>query len=44
MRDFRAVGKKLSTGKGKRRRGNIRVENAKIDDKRMWKQPSGTFK
>jgi signal peptidase complex subunit 3 len=43
MRDFRAVGKKLSTSNhGKRRRGNLRVEEAK--NKYVWKQPSGTFK
>ena len=42
MRDFRAVGKKLSTGQGKRGRGNVRVEEGK--NTYMWKQPSGTFK
>lgn len=44
MRDFRAVTKKnkAQPSKGKRGRGNVRLEEVK--NKYTWKQPSGTFK
>jgi signal peptidase complex subunit 3 len=44
MRDFRAVTKKnkAQPAKGKRGRGNVRLEEVK--NKYIWKQPSGTFK
>ncbi|GFZ44977.1 hypothetical protein JCM24511_02703 [Saitozyma sp. JCM 24511] len=43
IRDIRAVGKKIPAGsKGKRGRGNVRVEEGK--NKYLWRNPSGTFK
>jgi signal peptidase complex subunit 3 len=42
IRDIRAVGKKIPAGKGKRGRGNVRVEEGK--NQYLWRNPSGTFR
>lgn len=43
LKDFRAVGKKISAGgKGVRGRGNVRIDEGK--NKYQWKNPSGSFK